>query len=107
MNIQKKSMTWHGICFKIPPYSLEKACLFMLARSLTNVVCPTFILSGPTKLFLKTIALFAKRNICSWIPIRMTHCTFLLDFENKLLSKCGIGFLIFLLFFLLYIIFNE
>jgi hypothetical protein len=37
----------------------------------------------------------------------MTHCTFLLDFENKLLSKCGIGFLIFLHFFLLYIIFNE
>ncbi len=48
---------------------------------------PTFILSGPIKLFPKIITLFAKHRIGSWILIWAKCCSFLLDFENVLLPK--------------------
>jgi len=42
---------------------------------------PTFILGGPIKLFPKTIVLFVKHSINSWISIWVKHYTFLLDSE--------------------------
>lgn len=51
---------------------------------------PTFILSGLIKLFPKTTTLFTKHDINSQIPIWVTHCSFLLDSKNALLSKCNI-----------------
>lgn len=47
----------------------------------------TFILGGPIELFSKIAMLFTKCGINSWILIRVTHCTFSLDFKNVLLLK--------------------
>jgi hypothetical protein len=35
--------------------------------------------------------LFVKRNIGFRMPIWVTHCTFLLDSKNALMSKCDIS----------------